>query len=321
MDWYIDAANQQAVRAVREELLAYLFRHAEWEPDLATAEALIEQLLGNVHDCGGLKWISVNWSHRAAQIIVQDLARGFGSGDLRSLDGAGNIVGLAAVGRTMNGQGELEGHRRGTRVTAMLPARRALEPVVEAPLAYGDSHFGLEDGDDGDDGDAFGVQGVLRVLLVNLAQSVEFQQGPAAAEAAVARMGADVGSGLEAQYRRERGIAGPLTPEQLGDLFVRLQRTIDGDARLLEADAGRIVLGMRLWRSQGTLRHGPSLYRLMMSVFSAIVTRNQAGGAIGLQVDAGVGDPEGRPEGRVVIWLRDEPDDEHTLLKCAAGAL
>lgn len=53
-------------------------------------------------------------------------------------------------------------------------------------------------------GGAFGEESFLRALVVQLAQTMESQHGPEAAEAAVAQVGMDVGGQMEHEYRHAK---------------------------------------------------------------------------------------------------------------------
>ena len=145
----------------------------------------------------------------------------------------------------------------------------------------------------------FGREPFLRALVVQLADAVERQNGPSAAEAAVAAVGASVGGRMEDEYRRARGIVEQLDSEQITDLYSRLKAAIGGDFYLLEADEDKIVLGNRACPFGDAVKRAPGLCRMTSSVFGGIAARNTGGAAVVLEERIAVGDPECR----IAVWL------------------
>src|SRR5438874_937532 len=76
-------------------------------------------------------------------------------------------------------------------------------------------------------------------------QAVEASQGPDAAEAVIAQVGANVGGRMEEAYRAAHAITDRLGPEQIAELSVRLKGAMGGAFYVVEADAEKIVLGNR----------------------------------------------------------------------------
>ena len=83
----------------------------------------------------------------------------------------------------------------------------------------------------------FGKESFLRAIVVQLSQAIETNHGPAAAEAAIAQVGTDVGWQIEEEFRLAEEVVGRMTPEQLGRCFVRLKHAIDGGFSVVEASA------------------------------------------------------------------------------------
>ncbi len=135
---------------------------------------------------------------------------------------------------------------------------------------------------------------------MQLAEAVERNEGPDAAAAAIAQVGADVGGRMEDEYRRVEGIVGDLDSAQIADLYVRLKAALDGDFYVIEADAERIVLGSRACPFGEVVRRAPGLCRMTSSVFGGIAARNTGGASVVLEERIALGDPECR----VVVWLR-----------------
>ena len=124
-------------------------------------------------------------------------------------------------------------------VAVTLPARRAPSPSLDPPLRHSGALPAVAEArPEG----GFGKESFLRALVVQLSQAVEAHHGPAAAEAAVAQVGTDVGGQMEAEYRLATEVVGRLTPEQLGECYVRLKHAIDGEFSVVEATPERIVL-------------------------------------------------------------------------------
>ena len=148
---------------------------------------------------------------------------------------------------------------------------------------------------------AFDRETVVRALLVQLLQSVELQQGPQAATAAVNQVGADVGRQIEAEFRAAFGIAGRLTPAELAACLVRFGDAMGGQFQVAEADDTRLVLLASRCPFGESVRRTPSLCRLTAGVFGGIATRNVPHGeaSVLLAERIAVGDPGCR----IVVWL------------------
>jgi predicted ArsR family transcriptional regulator len=153
---------------------------------------------------------------------------------------------------------------------------------------------------------AFGRESFLRALVVQLAQAVESREGPAAAERAVTEVGAVVGAQIEEAHRAAQGLAGRLTPRELGDLYVRLKAAIDGDFSVVEADEQKIVLVNTRCPFGDAVKSAPGLCRMTSSVFGGIAARNSATGSASVVLEERIA--VGDPGCRVVVWLVPPPE-------------
>ncbi|MDQ4029986.1 MAG: methanogen output domain 1-containing protein [Actinomycetota bacterium] len=304
MDWFLDPADGDAARALRRELIAYLRRHGDGSSDFAAAQLAFAEVVGNVRKhTGGPAWINVDWSGECPVLTVVDLGPGFSA----------ERIGLPADPAQAGGRGlflvsHLAGElavmsRRagGAKVSVTLPVRRASEESFDPPRRVSGSLPAPEEA--GADG-SFDKESFLRALVVQLAQHLEHEQGPAAAQAAVAQVGADVGGRMEDEYRHARRIVGRLTAAQMADLYLRLKHAIDGDFYLVDADEQRIVLGNRRCPFGSVVRRAPALCRMTSSVFGGIAARNVGESGVHLEERIAVGDPECR----VTVWLGAPPD-------------
>lgn len=322
MDWYLEPGDRGAARALRQEVQDYLRRHAEPGSELDDAELVIEELVGNaVRHAGGPVWVSLSWRELSPTVRVLDLGPGFdpallGTVSLAPLDRGEAAAGLEDVDPFLlaeSGRGlflvsslseSIEARARasgGMLVSAVLPVKKA-QALSHDPPRHGSGTLPLasEAREDG----TFGTQSFLRALVVQLARAVEVQHGPDAAEAAVAQVGADVGGRMEEEFRRAEGLVGRLTPEQVGECYVRLKHAIDGGFSVLEADEHHVVLVNDRCPFGDVVRSAPSLCRMTSSVFGGIAARNSDGpAAVLLEERIAVGDPGCR----VTVYLSDPP--------------
>jgi anti-sigma regulatory factor (Ser/Thr protein kinase)/predicted ArsR family transcriptional regulator len=298
MDWYLDGTDARAGSELRRELMDYLRRHAVADSDLAGAELAAAELIGNaIRHAPGPAWVHLDWGADEPVIEVHDLGPGFVlrtelPEDPLATGGRGLMITHAVTGE-LRAAAKRAG---GSRVTTVLPVRRAREDDHDPPRTRSGR---LPSDEEARPDGTFGKESFLRALVVQLAETVEHQQGPAAAEAAIAQVGMDVGGQMEAQYRRLRGIVDALGPEQIADLYVRLKAAIDGDFYVVEANEERIVLGNRACPFGDVVRRAPGLCRMTSSVFGGIAARNTGGASVVLEERIAVGDPECR----VVVWL------------------
>ncbi len=298
MEWALDARDPEAVGALRREVVAFLRRHAEPDSDLAGAEIVVAELLVNAFQhAPGPAWVRVAWAAERPRVEVHDLGAGFVLDPRLPAPAAERGRGLFLVSAIAEDVARLPKPRGGSRMVATLPVRRRVRHLPAAPTAIRDALPAPEEAED--DG-TFGREPVLRALVVELARAVEAMQGPEAAEAVVAQVGANVGGRMEETYRRARRIAGRLSPEQLSELYVRLKAAMGGGFYVVEADERRIVLGNRRCPfGAEAVQREPGLCRLTTSVLGGIAARNAGRSSVVLEERIALGDPECR----VVVWL------------------
>ncbi|MGZ4153930.1 MAG: methanogen output domain 1-containing protein [Actinomycetota bacterium] len=303
MDWYVDEGQVDAVPALRHAIRRYLERHAEPGGDVDGAEVVFSEILTNaLRHARGPAWVSLDWSAPEPILTVRDLGPGFEADDVGGVEASSEGgVGLRIVSRLSDRLRIASRATGGAEVSATLPVRRTVEPSYDPPR-HGAGVLPAQE--EANTAGEFDKLSFLRALVVQLAQAVEEDQGPVAAEAAVAQVGTDVGGQMEDAYRRVRGLTGPLTPEQMGDLYVRLKRALDGDFFVIEANDERIVLGNNACPFGSVVQYAPALCRMTSSVFGGIAARNNLeGSAVQLEERIAVGDPQCR----VTVWLGEAP--------------
>lgn len=302
VDYFLDASNPRAASELRREITAYLNRHAETPDDVWQAELVVEEMVGNaVRHAQGPVWVSLHWSGPEPILTVHDLDETF------QLDPSLPDDPLAEGGRGLflvahlASQLSLSAKRAGGKaVSARLPVRRHAEESIDpAPAGHEPLPVPDEAGPDG----TFGRDPFLRALVVQLAEAVERTQGPGVAETVVATVGNDVGGRMEDEFRRAEQIVGSMSPEQMGECYVRLKAAIDGDFFVIEATPERIVLGNRRCPFGPVVQRAPGLCRMTSSVFGGIAARNVGEATVVLEERIAVGDPGCR----VVVHLGPAP--------------
>ncbi len=290
MDWYLPAGDAESASALRRAIGSYLERHAAPDSDLDNAGLAVSELLTNaLLHTGGSAWVSLVWGGERPLLSVYDLGDEFEfhSDQLPADPMAPGGRGLFIASHVAS---DLEvAHRRGAGnvVSATLPVRRPRTDSYDPPATtVGALPSPAEAGEEG-----FGKESFLRALVVQLAQTVELQHGPQAAEAAVAQVGTDVGGRMEDEYRRAKEVAGRLTPDQMAEAYVRLKHAIDGGFYVIEATDEKIVLGNTRCPFGGSVRRSPALCRMTSSVFGGIAARNAGGATVVLEERIAVGDP------------------------------
>lgn len=298
LDWYLDGDDVAATVALRMEIREYLQRHADPASDLDSAEVAVSELLSNLpRHAPGPAWVSLTWATESPLLEVRDLGPGFTPdvSEVPPLDRSGGrgLFLASAFVRSLEAAARRAG---GTTVRAVLdverppaedfdpaPSRGPLLPGLEEALATG----------------GFGKEAFLRALVVQLAQAVERNGGPALAEACVTQVAIDVGSQMEAEYRAATAVVDRLDPSQLADCFVRLKHAIDGGFYIIEIDSDRIVLGNTQCPFGDVVRKAPALCRMTSAVFGGIAANSHEESTVVLEERIAVGDPECR----VVIHL------------------
>lgn len=300
MDWYLDGGDANAISSLRHEIVAHVHRHAAEESDVDGVALAVAELLSNVVlHAPGPAWVHLDWSGDRPILEVHDLGPGFEldpklpDDRMQPTGGRGlflvsNVAGWMAVAAKSAG---------GSKVRVELPATLAPQSDYDPPQRRTATLPAPEEA--APDG-SFGKESFLRALIVQLAEAVEAKEGPDAAEAAIAQVGADVGGRMEEEYRKARGIVGDLTPQEMADLYVRLKAAIDGDFYLVEANDERIVLGNRACPFGDFVKRAPGLCRMTSSVFGGIAARNTGSASVLLEERIAVGDPECR----VVVYLQ-----------------
>jgi anti-sigma regulatory factor (Ser/Thr protein kinase) len=299
VDWYIEVPGTSDAVALRREVAAYLARHADADADLPGAELIAGELLANaVVHTGGPVWASLTWTDEYPVLRVADLGAGFELSpalpvEPTALDGRGLYL-VSHLAKELQVSARRGG---GAVISAVLPVRRAPERSYDPPRSrQGVLPSLAEARPEG----GFGKEAFLRALVVQLAQAVESNEGPEAAEAAVAQVGVDVGGQMEAEFRSAREVVQRLSPEVMGECLVRLKHAIDGGFAVEEVTADRIVLTNTRCPFGEAVRAAPSLCRMTSSVFGGIAARNgHRGAAVSLEERIAVGDPGCR----VVVWL------------------
>lgn len=314
MDWYLDASDSNAVTLLRRELRDYLGRHADEDSDVDGAEVACSELVTNaVRHAPGPAWVHLDWSDRQPLVEVHDLGPGF---ELRpSLPDdpfAAGGRGLFIASHLTEELGVASKAAGGSKVTAKLPVTRPLERSHDPARSLTPS---LPTPAEADEDGSFGKEPFLVALIVEMARSAEVHEGPDAAEALVAQVGANIGGRMEEEYRRARDLVDDLDPDQMADLYVRLKAAINGDFYVIEANRDRIVLGNRACPFGEAVKQAPGLCRMTSSVFGGIAARNTGGARVMLEERIAVGDPECR----VVIRLSDSEDEGRELGHSYAG--
>ena len=195
MEWALDAADAEAVSALRREITAYLRRHAEPDSDLAGAEIVIAELLANAfRHAPGPAWVRTSWTGRRPRLEVHDLGPGFVLEPELPQPAAETGRGLFLVNAIADEVAVAAKPRQGSKVTVTLPVRRRVQASHDPPREARDALPVLEEAQE--DG-TFGREPFLRAVTVELAQTLEARQGPEVADAVVAQVGANVGGRMK----------------------------------------------------------------------------------------------------------------------------
>lgn len=314
MDWFFDGEDPEAVSALRREVTEYLRRHAADTGQLDDAELVVSELLGNTaRHAAGPVWASLGWPHESPVLTVRDLGPGFDPSLLDAADEkpmspfAESGRGLFLISHLAPAFEAVARDFKGMEVSVTLPVTRRPEKSFDPPRR---STAALPALDEASAEGGFGKESFLRALVVQLAQTLEFEHGPDAAEAAVAQVGSDVGGQMEAEFRAAKALTGRMTPAEMARCYVRLKHAIDGGFHVIEADESRIVLGNTRCPFGEAVKQAPSLCRMTSSVFGGIAARNSDEPVtVVLEERIAVGDPGCR----VVVHLHPDPDAPATF--------
>lgn len=286
----MDRGVRTAVTELRREIKAQLARHADASQDeLADAELITGELLANAVDHSqGSIWVSLDWSGPRPMLTVRDMGTMFTlpvtAPDMAQPRGRGLWL-VSQLAPELS----VAARRAGKMVEAVLPVTKPVQRSVDPPRRTINALPHLEEASP--EG-GFGRESFLRALVVQLASAVEDQQGPDAAQRAVAQVAADIGGQMEQEYRRASGAQGqPLSAEQIAECLVRLKAAIGGTFRVVEVMPERIVLVNSRCPFGAEVQHSPSLCRMTSAVFGGIAARNADEAAVSLDERIAVGDP------------------------------
>jgi predicted ArsR family transcriptional regulator len=258
---------------------------------------IVGELLANAVDHSqGPIWVSLDWPDPKPTLIVRDMGAMFtlpvSAPDVAQPRGRGLWL-VSQLAPELS----LAARRVGKTVEAVLPVTRPVQQSVDPPRRRVNPLPHLEEASaEG----GFGRESFLRALVVQLASAVEDQQGPDAAQRAVAQVAADIGGQMEQEYRRAMGLADQaLSVAQIAQCLVRLKTAIGGTFRVVEVTTERIVLVNSRCPFGSEVQHSPSLCRMTSAVFGGIAARNIGQAAVSLEERIALGDPGCR----VVIHL------------------
>jgi anti-sigma regulatory factor (Ser/Thr protein kinase) len=315
VDWYLPPAATADASLLRREIGAYLARHADSADGVDGAQLIVSELVGNaLRHAEGPCWVSVRWTGEQPVLTVVDLGAGFVPDTaLPPAEHAGGR-GMFLVDHFADRFEVAARDGGGTVASATLPVHRRPETSWDPPRSKVGSLPGLEEArPEG----GFGRETFLRALVVQLAQGLESEHGPDAAERAVAQVGADVGGQMEAEYRAATGATGPLDPEHLAACYVRLKAAIGGGFSVESIEGSRITLVNDRCPFGDAVLKAPALCRMTSSVFGGIAANNGADGAVVLLEERiAVGDPGCR----VVVDLAPDAATPPSAHRYAAAA-
>ena len=301
MEWCFDTVDGD-LGVLRREIRRYVDRHAAPGTDVDGSELIVAELLANAAEhAPGLIWVTLDWSRLAPVLTVHDLGPSFDLeaaplADPTSTSGRGLYI-AAALAPDLRLAAKRSG---GKKISATLPVTRPPEADHAPPrLRRRTLPLSVEADTQG----FFGRESFLRALVVQIAETVDTQHGPAALDQTIAQVGTDVGGRMEDEYRSARALTENLTPEQLAEFYIGLKEAIGGDFYLIEMGPDRIVLGNRACPFGDVVQRAPSLCRMTSSVFGAAAARSGHEASVVLEERIAIGDPECR----VVIWLVPPP--------------
>ena len=260
----------------------------------------VGELVGNAVDhAGGPIWVSLDWSGTQPVLAVHDLGPTFEFTPRPPATTAERGRGLWMVSQISADLAIAAKRAGGKRVTVTLPVSRADELSFDPPPRDVNPLPSLSEA--GPDG--FSRETLLRAMVVELALAIEESNGPAAAQSAIARVGASIGSQTELEYRRANAIVAPLTPAEIAECYLRLKTSIGAGFYPIEITEDRIVLGNTRCPFGASVLSQPALCRLTSSVLGGIAARNHGEAVVTLDERIAFGDPECR----VTVRLRPAP--------------
>ncbi|MER5265360.1 methanogen output domain 1-containing protein [Actinosynnema sp. NPDC002837] len=285
--------------ALRRDIRDYLARHAEAGPEqLADAELIAQEMLANAIDhSDGPIWVSLEWSQAHPVLTVRDMGATFALPDHVPDTAQPRGRGLWLISQ-LAPEFTVAARRVGKAVESVLPVTRPVEPLDPPRHTVNPLPHLSEAGPSG----GFGRESFLRALVVQLANAVEAQQGPEAAQRAIAQVAVDIGGQVELEFRQATGTTdASLSAQRIADCVIRLKAAIGGTFRVVDVTDERIVLVNGQCPFGPEVRQSPSLCRMTTAVFGGIAARNAGRAAVTLEERIAVGDPGCR----VVIHLGD----------------
>ncbi|SDM65629.1 methanogen output domain 1-containing protein [Allokutzneria albata] len=317
MDWFVDRHDRTVPSALRREIRDYLARHSHsTAEELADAELIAMELTANALDHGsGPVWVTLEWTQAQPTLTVRDLGPAFALPAHAPDSAQPRGRGLWLVSQ-LSPELAVAARRVGKVVRSTLPVSRPVDIAIEPPRGH--TVNPLPHLDEAAASGGFSRESFLRALVVQLANTIEQQQGPSAAQRAIAQVGADIGGQMEKEYRIATGNAEakPLTPEQVAECLVRLKTAIGGTFRVVEVSQDRIVLVNSRCPFGPAVQRSPSLCRLTSAVFGGIAARSAGQAAVTLEERIALGDPGCR----VVLHLGAASESPPNAHQYAAGS-
>ena len=187
MDWYLEGDDIASAAALRKEIGDYLRRHADPSSDVEMAEVAASELLANVNrHAPGPAWVSLSWGGENPVLEVRDVGPGLeletsAMPPVEDTGGRGLFIASTFVR-------SLEARARESGGTAMRAVLDVVRPASEDHDPEPMSGTALPDLDEALPTGGFDRESFLRALVVQLAQAIERNGGPAMAEASIATL-------------------------------------------------------------------------------------------------------------------------------------
>ena len=299
VDWFLDGHDRRVPSALRRDIRDYLSRHSNAGPDqLTDAELIAQEMLANAVDhSGGPIWVSLEWSEANPVLTVRDMGATFTLPEHVPDTAQPRGRGLWLISQ-LAPEFTVAARRVGKAVESVLPVTRPVEPISPPRHTVNPLPHLSEAAPHG----GFARESFLRALVVQLANAVEAQQGPDAAQRAIAQVAVDIGGQVELEFRQATGTTdGGLSAERIAECVVRLKTAIGGTFRVVDVTDERIVLVNGQCPFGPDVRRSPSLCRMTTAVLGGIAARNTGRAAVTLEERIALGDPGCR----VVIHLGD----------------
>ncbi|UOZ07117.1 methanogen output domain 1-containing protein [Amycolatopsis sp. WQ 127309] len=299
MDWFLDRQDRASASLLRREITGYLGRHAvDQAEQIDDAALIVAELLANAYDHGrGDIWVSLQWTEVRPVLEVHDMGEAFTLPREAPTAEQYRGRGLWLVSQFSSELAVAAKRAGGKFVRSVLPVVRPVELTLDLPARRVSPLPAMSEArPEG----GFGRESFLRALVVQLSTAVEQQQGPEAAQRAIAQVAADIGGQMEQEYRDAIATqAAQLAPEQIAECLVRLKAAIGGTFHAVEITGDRLVFVNSDCPFGAAVRQSPSLCRMTSSVFGGIAARNVGESAVTLEERIAVGDPQCR----VVVHL------------------